>query len=314
MPWYFLPKEHVAPEMSNILAQVQVPAMDITIAAPRTATGLAFQSRAEHLAEVLGTIGLGHCTFTMQPTDQDGVLMLELAPDSIVRPDPAGRFVDTADAFVAHIRTHVRQVREENELLAPKFRQDIARLEGELYIAAARLRDLEEQLAVRAATDTAADAQLRADFGAIGKDSRVTSVGSTASQLIIETRPLALATSPRRFLGRFRLVVGLTDADIRVEALDKVSEYPHPNVSIRGVPYLGAHRDGLVRRLAKFEYAKVVRMLLDFLEEPPTGELTPAMRPDRWPELPTTGGAPAPTAAQSPADPVVTVLHPAATT
>jgi|GEM_PF-5918852 len=294
MPWYFLEQAQVAPEIPSLLTQARVPMLEHAITQPRAATGLAFQALTEHLDEVLRAIGLGHRTFTAEPTNEDGVLLLDLAPDGAVQSGAAERFADTADAFVVHVTAANQAQREANERLLPEITARVALLEAELFAAAARRHDIEEQLAVRGASDDARARLLRADFATITNDARVASCGSTRLQLIIETHPLVLAATPPRSLGRFRIAIGFTDAGIRIEAMDKIAEYPHPNVSMHGIPYLGAHRDGLIRRLAKDEYAKVVRMLLDFLEEPPTGELIPAMRPECWPKHVPNGEAAAP--------------------
>lgn len=287
MPWYFLPQD-VAPsaEVVPVLTRLGIIASSHAVLAPVATEGTTFEVADDaQLVLVLDTLGLGRAVFTQQPTEQEGIVFLSRTGERAVAAaeEALGSPVVGADAFVAHV---LRAEQREAEVLEGQLallRDHVGQLERQLFEAARRLADAEDKVAIRHGATADVAKRLRDEYEAVARDRRIASMSSTPQQLVIETRDLTLATAPPRRLGRFRLVLGITDGSISVVALDQLAEYPHPSVSKRGVPYLGTNYDIIVRRLARRDVRGVVKMVLGFLEMPPSGETIPAMAPERWP-------------------------------
>ncbi|MDP3771465.1 MAG: hypothetical protein Q8R16_04145, partial [bacterium] len=88
-------------------------------------------------------------------------------------------------------------------------------------------------------------------------------------------------------IGCLRIAIGFDDGSIAITAVERLTDapFPHPSVSSGGIPYLGPLQDAILRKIGKHEFASVLQLLLDFLEEPPTGVVSDASSPARWPEV-----------------------------
>lgn len=302
MSWYFL-TEAIVPSADAlpVFMRNRIPAMTHTIQKPTVASGVAFEVRDDQMVDdLLELIGIGHIDFRVLHTDQDGILFLEkekvrkraaeAPPD---KPEVGGA------AFARNVLAQERALRVQQDEALAKMKAEAAEAERAFFVKVRAFHDAVEQLALNAGVASQDEERLQAEHDAILKDPRVATVVTTATQLVVDTNPLVLESEPRRFLGRFRVTIGTGDGSFLVAAQDRLAEYPHPCVSKRGLPYFGTLRDALIRRIGGHEYATVVRIILDFLQEPPTIQTIGAMVPERWPEVDADGTV-QPMAARSP--------------
>ncbi|MBI4142974.1 hypothetical protein HY480_03815 [Candidatus Uhrbacteria bacterium] len=291
MPWFFLPESVVPVDEATralIAHRPVIPAVPHTIIRPREERGTAFEVEAYDLA--LRCLGLDHLSFAVSVTDNPTIQCLTKQTRQRKRAaDVAPRGVRTgAEAFVEHFLSLQEHIGAEQEEAVAELQAERDRAQRAFFEAQRRYTDAVERLTIQEGRVNADAAALAKEYEASIADERVTKVSTTQTQLIIETTPLTLASAPPRFIGRYRVTVGLTDGSVAVASIDRLnSVYPHPNVSKEGIPYLNTLRDAVLRRLGTHEIAVVVRQLLDFLEEPPIGITVPEMQPERWPAVPT---------------------------
>ncbi|MFH1098580.1 MAG: hypothetical protein V1723_01465 [Candidatus Uhrbacteria bacterium] len=288
MPWYFLAEQVLPNGTENAITTLNamhIPANALTIQHPISATGVAFSVPEGRIDVALEFLGLAEYAFVKFTTNVEDVKLLnrlgkrQCAADRSVAAGTPGR-----DAFANCVSAADSDIVAQFQGQIGPLRDRVNHLQEQLAAAATRLHRAELRLAVYEEGTSELVERLRGEYDAIAADPRVASLTTTKDLVICTTHPLILESDPPRLIGRLQIVLGLIDESLRIAALDKLAEYPHPNVSKHGVPCLGMYQEVILRRMAKYEYGIAFRLLLDFLREPPIGEVIDAMRPECWPE------------------------------